>query len=90
MRESYSYLADDRVTITRPQAVREIFAVKAFRTGQWSPQPALNPYIEELVRMDVNKMIKMGWIRSVEQFAAYKGDIRARNTRLMRRILTDV
>jgi hypothetical protein len=59
MQESYSFLDDDQVTVTRPQALREIFAVKALRTGQWSPQPALN-HISKEVTIDVNKMIKKG------------------------------
>jgi len=86
MRESYSFLDDDRVTVTRPQVVREIFAIKALRTGQWSPRPALDHHAKE-VMMDVNKMIQKGWIRSTDEFTKFKQEIWARNSNIIRRIL---
>jgi len=85
----YSFL-DDRVTVTRPQAVREIFAVKALRTGQWSPRPAVNHRRVKEVAMDVNKMVENGWVRSADQFTIFKDGIWARNTEVVRRILNDV
>jgi hypothetical protein len=89
MRESYSFLDDDRVTVTRPQALREIFAVKALRTAQWAHQPALDHLAKE-VTVDVRKMIEKGWIRSEAQFTSFKNEIWANNSEVMRRILDDV
>jgi len=89
MRQMYSFL-DDRVTVTRPQAVREIFAVKALRTSQWSPRPAVNHHRVKEVAMDVNKMVENGWVRSADQFTIFKDGIWARNTEVVRRILNDV
>jgi hypothetical protein len=86
MREAYSFLDDDRVTVTRPQAVREIFAVKALRTGQWSPRTAVK-HRENEIMMDVDKMIEKGWIRSADQFATVKDRIWVLNTDVVRRIL---
>jgi hypothetical protein len=88
MRESYSFLDDERVVVTRPQALREIFAVKALRTGQWSPQPALS-HISKEVTIDVNKMIEKGWMRSEAQFTSFKNNIWANNSQVMRQILDD-
>jgi hypothetical protein len=84
MRQSYSYL-DDRVTVTRPHALREILAVKALRTGRWPlPHP---PNLD--VMKDVEKMIEGGWKRSEKQFQSFKDDIRIRNEATVRRILND-
>lgn len=85
MREAYSFL-DDRVTVTRPHAVREIFAVKALRTGKWSPRPDVKNQVEE-VKMDVDKMIKKGWTRSADEFAEFREGVWAQNTEVVRRIL---
>ena len=34
MREAYGYIDDDRVVVTRPQALREIMAIGAFRDAR--------------------------------------------------------
>jgi hypothetical protein len=86
--ESYSFL-DERVVVARPHALREIFAVKALRTGQWSPPPAAKNQVKE-VKVAVEKMIKNGWKRSADQFAEFKNDIWANNTDVVRRILKGV
>ncbi|KIM89558.1 hypothetical protein PILCRDRAFT_190842 [Piloderma croceum F 1598] len=88
MRQTYSFI-DDRVTVTRPQAVREIFAVKALRTGQWSPQLVVDNQVKN-VMMAMDKMIERGWIRSADQFTIFKDEIWARNAEVVRRILSDV
>jgi hypothetical protein len=84
MRQSYSFL-DDRVTVTRPQIMREISAVKALRTSRWTPPLAAKQ--QEVA--DVNKMIAMGWARPTDQFDAFKAGIWAHNEEVMRRILND-
>ena len=80
---------DDRVTITRPQAVREVFAVKALRTGKWSPRPAIGYQVKEVAR-DVKNMIEKGWVRSADQFATFKEERWAQNRDAVQRILNDV
>jgi hypothetical protein len=84
MRQSYSFL-DDRVTVTRPQILREISAVKALRTGRWTPR--LDAKQQEVA--DVNKMIASGWERSPDPFDAFRAGIWAHNEEVMRRILSD-
>jgi len=87
MRESYSFL-DDRIIITRPHALREIFAVKALRTGQWSPPPSMqNQMNVKKVKMGVDKMIEEGWIRTPELFAEFKDGVWEDNRDVVRRIL---
>jgi hypothetical protein len=88
IREAYAFLDDD-VTVTRPHAVREIFAVKALRTGQWSPRPGITNQVAD-VKTAVDEMIKKGWIRSAEQFARFKNGSWAKNTNVVRRILNDI
>jgi hypothetical protein len=87
MREAYAFLDDD-VIVTRPQALREIFAVKALRTGQWLPRPGIKNQVTE-AKTAVDKMIKKGWMRSEEQFTRFKDGSWANNTEVVRRILKD-
>jgi hypothetical protein len=91
MREAYSFLDDDRVVVTRPQAAREISAVKALRTGHWSP-PTLARFRYHMKEMktDMEDMITKGWIRTADQFAAFKHDIWASNEEVVRHILHDL
>jgi hypothetical protein len=89
MRQTYTFLDDDRVIVTRPQALREIFAVKALRTGQWSPRPNVQEHLKD-VTMHAERMIEKGWIRSAEQFAEFKEGIWEQNAEVMRRILHDI
>ena len=88
IREAYAFLDDD-VTVTRPHAVREIFAVKALRTGQWSPRPGITNQVAD-VKTAVDEMIKKGWMRSAEQFSRFKNGSWAKNTNVVRRILNDI
>ena len=78
------------MTVTRPQAVREIFAVKALRTGHWSPRPGpATEFQLRQVRTDMENMIAKGWACSEERYAEYKQRIWAHNGDVMRRILID-
>jgi hypothetical protein len=89
MRQTYTFLDDDRVIVTRPQALREIFAIKALRTGQWFPRPNVQEHLKE-VAVHAERMIEKGWIRSAEQFAEFKEGIWKQNAHAVRRILNDI
>ena len=83
MRQTYTFLDDDRVVVTRPQAAREISAVKALRTGHWSPGANFEYYVPEVME----KMIKTGWIRSEARFSTFKREVWEDNRDAVRRIL---
>src|ERR1700730_15712509 len=84
-REAYSFL-DDCVTVTRPQAVREMFAVKALRTGHWSPRPGPSTEFQlKEVKADMDRMIARGWRCSDEWYAKYKRGIWAQNAEVLKR-----
>jgi hypothetical protein len=86
-RQTYTFLDDDRVTITRLQAVRKIPAMHALRTCLWSfPQGDFGPHADEVAR-DMHAMLEMGWARSEAQYASFKRGVWARNAGVVRRIL---
>lgn len=97
MRDLYGYIDDDRVTITRPQALREIFAIEALRIGHFTPRIESGDsdfyinarvYIDEFQR-DVSAMLQRGWRRSREQFKIFKQELWVANRAAVQRILED-
>jgi hypothetical protein len=89
MREAYSFLGDSCVTAMRPQAVREIHAVKALRTGEWSPRPgAMQPQVGR-IRRDVDEMLRRGWKCPPEAYMGYKEQLWKQNREMLRKVLAE-
>lgn len=89
MREAYGYINDERISITRPQALREIPAIAAFRAGTYSPPNATAPHVQELVD-DVNDMLRRGWRKTYNEVRAFKEQLWAENRKAAMHILNDL
>jgi hypothetical protein len=74
-----------RVTVTRPQAVREIEALKALRTGLWANK--LNTTADTV--SDMNRMLTEGWKILPQNFSKLKKIIWGRNKGVIQRILVE-
>jgi hypothetical protein len=97
MRDSYTYIDDDRVVVTRPAVVREMDAIKALRAGNASSILASDPSdsgwtlgSHPRIREGVKKMMQQGWIRPKEGFDAVKKNIWHRNDGVVWRLLRDL
>jgi hypothetical protein len=97
IRSAYTYIDDDRVTITRPSIVLEMEAIRALRTG--SASSILNSDPSESgrtlgshpgIRRAVEKMMSDGFIRPGEGFSAVKKGIWERNEEVVWRLLRDL
>jgi hypothetical protein len=90
IRSSYTYVAkddsDDRVTITRPQFMREMEAIRALRTGYHEGMSN----VTKAESAHVERFLARGWKRSEEDFAAVKEAIWRRNEEVVRSVLSDV
>ncbi|KAG8908193.1 hypothetical protein FRB99_008736 [Tulasnella sp. 403] len=84
LREAYKFL-DDAATIVRPQAISEIQALKALRTGI-PPQLATN---NPMFVADVERMMAQGWRRPREGFEKLKERLWTANEQVIDRILRD-
>jgi hypothetical protein len=73
------------VTITRPQFMREMEAIKALRTGQYEGMS--NVTREE--RVHVERFLAGGWKRNEEDFEDVKERIWRRNEEVVRSVLSD-
>lgn len=98
MREAYGYIDDDRVVITRPQALREIPAIGVLRTGRYTPPGQKDSdtvlftntsIFKERFLKDVDEMIHSGWRRSLDGYREFKRELWAKNRAAVRRILAD-
>ena len=99
IRSAYGYINDERITITRPQGLREIFAIKILRDGLESPVSAEDAsvfsqsrdglYMERFL-VDIHDMQRSGWQRSRESFRAFKEGLWADNRNAIERILNDI
>ena len=98
MRAAYSYIDDDRVTITRPQALREIRAIGVLRgaavqksnsnsTGTSLPidGPGLDRYEDDVLGMQ-----ESGWRRPTRGFEQFKRELWEKNREAVWRILDDL
>jgi hypothetical protein len=97
MRKAYTYIDDDRVTITRPAAMREMDAILALRTGSAAGFLASDPSrtgfsmgSNPLIHEAVEKMMSKGWVRSKAQFDDFKKDVWSYNNEVVMRILRDL
>ncbi|KAH6914690.1 hypothetical protein BKA70DRAFT_1368586 [Coprinopsis sp. MPI-PUGE-AT-0042] len=94
LREAYTYIDDDAVTVTRPAVMSEIQAIKALRSGNASAflesdpsSSGVNMGSHPRVKEDVDRMMREGWIRHKEGFDACKQRAWTENERVMRSIL---
>lgn len=94
MRNSYGYIDDDRVTIVRPQALREIHAIGALRDAARSRSStgikAMNAYELGQYKSDVQEMLQGGWHRSARGFTQFKKELWAKNRAAVSRVLADL
>ncbi|KAJ7210240.1 hypothetical protein C8J57DRAFT_1098272 [Mycena rebaudengoi] len=88
---SYKHVNDDRAVVTRPAAMREVDAVRALRTSDESHflQRTGTPRGSPTGRA-VQEMVRLGWVRSAEDFRGVKEDVRRKNERVVERLLGDM
>ncbi|KAG9022344.1 hypothetical protein FRB95_014926 [Tulasnella sp. JGI-2019a] len=87
MRNSYKYINDDRLLITRPQALREVETILALRTG--STNHILNRHNSTRLMQEVDEMIRLGWKRPLSGFLNLKKELWKRNEQVIWSMLTD-
>lgn len=105
MRERYGYIDDDRVTVTRPQALREVNALGALRRASINTEALEDnndrhgtnisasaglEYRSDKFDRDVEEMIDQGWYRNMEGFESFKLDLWEKNREAIRRVLHDL
>ena len=97
LREAYTHIDDDRITITRSAAMSEMQAIKALRTGDASPFLASDPANSgtrlgdhRVIREAVEAMMRKGWVRTTEGFGECKRKTWEKNEVVMMRILRDL
>ncbi|KAJ7261789.1 hypothetical protein B0H12DRAFT_1013278 [Mycena haematopus] len=91
IRNTYTYVDDDRAVVTRPAAMREIEALRALRSGDSSyflqrtgiPMGSLTAHA-------ASTMLRLGWVRSEDESRAFKEKIWRENDRVVERILRDL
>ncbi|KAJ7261791.1 hypothetical protein B0H12DRAFT_1013318 [Mycena haematopus] len=91
LRNTYTYVDDDRAVVTRPAAMREIEALRALRSGDASyflhrtgiPMGSLTAHA-------ASTMLQLGWVRSEDESRAVKQKIWRQNDRVVERILRDL
>lgn len=88
MRQAYGYIDDERITITRPQALRDIPAIAAFRAGRYSPVNATSMHVEEFI-FDVDDMLRRGWRKTRDEIRTFKEQLWKQNWKAVSRILND-
>ncbi len=88
MRKAYGYIDDDRVTITRPQALRDIPVIEAFRRGEYTPEHSTEGPLPGFVQ-DVDSMLSGGWRKSDKDLTSFKEQLWAQNRKAVSRILND-
>lgn len=88
MRQAYGYIDDDRVTITRPQAISEIQALNILRSGSTGHSYSRAPVPDTFLR-ELEVMIRNGWRRSEAGFKQFKRELWDANREAIWRILND-
>ncbi|KAG5720101.1 putative eukaryotic translation initiation factor 5 [Termitomyces sp. T112] len=97
-RHAYAYADDDRVTVTRPAAMREVAVLKALRLGDASfflnaPMPLMNTISmgsNQHLKYAVESMLSRGWRRTRKEFDDFKIGIWKRNDDLAYRLIHDL
>ncbi|KAH9476941.1 hypothetical protein JR316_0010857 [Psilocybe cubensis] len=100
LRNAYTHVDDDRITITRPAIMSEIEAVKALRTGDATEFLAETGPISNFAALSlgshpkvlhaVKKLVKGGWVRSKRNFEICKRETWKRNEEVIYRLLRDL
>jgi hypothetical protein len=93
IRHAYGYIDDDRVTITRPQALREMEAIYALRKQSFHFTEFASRHnithgaeVPEL-KAAVDAMLTQGWRRTPEGWDAFKKELWRRNREAARRVI---
>jgi hypothetical protein len=95
MRQSYTYVDDDRAVVTRPSGMREVQALKALRRRDvaWWLSPDVDervtPPSSRTIREAMN-MVENGWMREPSAVNEYKRKVWQENEEVVRRILRDL
>jgi hypothetical protein len=94
MREAYTHIDDDRVSIAYPSVMTEIDAIIALRTQSAATFLASDPSksgrpmgSNAAVQQVVEKMMDKGWVRSKKGFEATKSEIWAANEDVVKKML---
>ena len=89
MMKAYGYIDDDRVTIVRPQAIREVEALRILRSeiSKSLVPPGSFPVA---FLQDLESMERKGWRRSQRGFDHFKRELWESNREAMWRILNDL
>jgi len=94
MREAYTHINDDRVSIAYPSVMTEIDAIIALRTQSAATFLASDPSksgrpmgSNAAVQRAVEKMMAKGWVRSKKGFEATKSEIWAANEDVVKKML---
>lgn len=97
MRQTYGYINDDRAVITRPAAMREVYAIKALRTGNASSfldsDPAKSGFrisMSAPLTAAVEEMVRSGWIRDQNLAARFNEDLWEKNRIVVDQMLRDL
>lgn len=97
LREAYTHINDDRITVTRPAVMSEVQALKALRTGSAASFLAMDPSSTGItldsnprVRDAVEQLLRFGWIREKWAFDICKTETWRRNEQTILRILRDM
>ena len=96
-RRAYGFIDDDRVVVTRPQAMSEVQALRALRTGDASAFLASDPAGTGVtmgdipaVRATVERMMRDGWVKSRSEWEDWREWLWQRNRGVAERILRDL
>jgi len=91
IKAAYTYVNDDRAVVTRPAAMREVEALRALRSGDASFfLHRTGIPLDSATAQAAEGMVRLGWVRSDEDFQSFKQDIWKANERVVERILRDV
>ena len=96
-RRTYGFIDDDRIVVTRPQAMSEVQALRALRTGDASAFLASDPATSGVtmgdmpaVRAAVERMLHLGWTRTRDEWEGWRAGLWKSNTHVADRILRDM
>ena len=94
MRKAYGYIDNDRAVVTRPAAMREVYALRALRTGDASSFLDSDPTGSGLKMRNirgledaVHDMLAKGWTRDGSAVRQYKNELWDRNEVAIQRLL---
>ena len=96
-RQTYGFIDDERIVVTRPAAMSEVQALKALRTGDARSFLASDPAGNGItmgdmpaVREAVERMMSKGWEKSKREWEQWREGLWRRNRGVAKRILQDI